>query len=439
MSDHPFVGEGMSKIEEAWKTLMNTMGQDIHEQIRTTGYFDITAETFKEITAYEPRLGFKFDHKKNIPSPLKEERLSALPIANGTYRVAKTDPFISLDLNNVPHVNLGEFRIPNGIELLVPGALTSESKSLDAAFASGMIDALLSKAGKDKFVQYNSASGLYLTLRGREKSSSFNFSLKDDEDRNIRYAVAGVQIEVDSGYEWKNGVAIFEAKNSSDIKDITLRQVAFPVYSLRRKTAKQIMSWFMTHDFGTCQYNFWLLNAQSQFTPIAHYSAKILFPNKNNYLAQLNRIKVDEFEWGFKKPFPQADSLSMILLIVKLIGERCLTMEEIFSDTPLVPRQWYYYISAASWLGLVEKKGDCFSTTKKVQEAEDEFELLFKVGQTMLSNPVFNDVWNEKEIKKESIRKSELDQSKETYKRRLQTVKAWIKYIRTALAETEKD
>lgn len=66
----------------------------------------------------------KVDFEKSLPDIMKDNNLSILAIKNGTYRIAKTNPFIV-----VPRIRNKEnyIKMPSGYITLDPFDINSES------------------------------------------------------------------------------------------------------------------------------------------------------------------------------------------------------------------------------------------------------------------------------------------------------------------------
>jgi len=168
-----------------------------------------------------------------------------------------------------------------------------------------------------------------------------------------------------------------------------------------------------------------------------------LFKLKNQQrkdVEQILKIKPNRALTGHGAPFPQADKLDKIIKLLLLIGDMGdSTKAEIFLCQEIVYRQWDYYLNALKWLGLVKKDpveqrytltddgSKCFAMT--------EPERIFFIAERVFSNEIFNAFLT---IEKPSFSASVLQRNKlnpesSTLGRRMQTVRAWKKYLFTML------
>ena len=85
----------MSLNDDAWDTIFTELR--IVEQVNAAGYIDITAPQIKRISQREPRLMTKIDFREQLPPAMRRENLAILAIANGTYRIGRFDPFITIE------------------------------------------------------------------------------------------------------------------------------------------------------------------------------------------------------------------------------------------------------------------------------------------------------------------------------------------------------
>ena len=173
------------------------------------------------------------DFREHRPISFRDHNLSILATANGIFRLARTDPFVDFSLReNERSHRLPEFKIPNDVTLLSPDNLSSESKALDAALVSGILDEVF----EDE---------VSLVIRGREFSTKFSFSLPVvDSEKNelIKYEIDRVQIEVDGGYEGSRGLYLVEAKCTSTTEQQTgmnSRQLLYPHLNYASKSGKK--------------------------------------------------------------------------------------------------------------------------------------------------------------------------------------------------------
>jgi len=124
----------MPTHHDHWEEIFNKL--DVLKHINTSGYFDLTARDIKRLTGQEARIMSKIDFEKSLPKIMRDNELSILAINNGLYRIAKTNPFIS-----VPKIKNKEVlvKMPAGYITLDPFDINSESGALDIAHVSGIL------------------------------------------------------------------------------------------------------------------------------------------------------------------------------------------------------------------------------------------------------------------------------------------------------------
>lgn len=412
--------------DTAWSQLLQEHPHII-TSVNATGFCDIEAELIKQYR--EPRLMCKIDFRSNIPKPFDDNNLSILAIVNSKYRIAKTDPFISIDSSVFKSKGVDKtFSIPEHLESLDWQNISSESKALDAAKASGMIDYLVNE------------QNTYLTIRGRVFSRDFSFSLTDSENRRINYPVNGVQIEVDGGYEGLSNLLLIEAKMGLS-SDMNIRQLLYPQINFStivKKPVKTYTLFYQSHPNGGLFH----------FLPFIYHSGETYFDTANYRLFKLEQpenildidtlllTKIDNSQTGFGKPFPQADRLDKVIQVLLIIGRlECATKEEIFLGFDLVTRQWDYYLNALIWLGLAEEDPikSCYVLTDKGISllSVNESMRLLKIAQIFFSNDIFNAFLNnDKPHISESIKKRNgFSSDSTTFGRRMSTVRSWKKFV----------
>lgn len=326
----------MSKLNKHWEALFQKY--DILNQIGINGFFDITAKQIKEF--HEPRLMCKMDFREQVAKPFAENNLSILAIENGLYRIAKTDAFLDIDLHSLNNKEIQEFQLPDHIETLGLDNIKGESQALDAAMASGMINALI---GEDNF----------LTIRGRRRSSEFEIILSYGNYQSTSYPISGVQIEVDGGYESKNCLALIEAKMRIGISDnMNVRQLLYPHIHFENTTKKTVKTYVMFYEKGGL-YTFIPMIYVNQKASLDYANTtkfrliEIQKPNNTNVLPTNLPAPNNNF------PFPQADYFDRVIYtLLKIYELQPISKYELFSNIPVVPRQYDYYFNTLRWFNL---------------------------------------------------------------------------------------
>lgn len=403
----------------AWEALLNDI--PIVDEVDSNGFYDIDSATIKKYR--EARLMCKIDFKENIPSIFKTHDLSVLSIVNKQYRIARTNPFLDIDQRLLLSKTVDKtFSIPSYLESLSSENITSESKALDAAQASGMLDYLTS----DKS---------FLTVRGRVYSQGFEFNLTNTTNSVIDYPIQSVQLEVDGGYEGRHGLSLIEAKMGfSD--NMNLRQLLYPQINFSTLLKKPVRTYLFFYETGGFFHfiPFFYDGKNSSFDYANHKLFKLESP-KRVEPKELLKTKVNNDLTGFNAPFPQADRFNKVMEVFLKLGElECATKEELFFDFDLVARQWDYYLNALIWLGLVHKDttNECFVLRDKGISlfSSPENERVYEIAKIAFSNDIFNAFLSiDNPTINQRLKNRNGLTSESTFLRRMRTVKSWKKYV----------
>jgi hypothetical protein len=406
----------MSKFNDAWEHIFSEL--DILNHVAKTKFFDITATQIKEITGLEPRLMSKIDTRAQLPPILKENKLSLLATENGTYRIAKTDPFIDIP-KEIEGLTATEKNFPSHIETLKPEQVRSESSALDIALVSNMTESYLNES-------------VYLTQRGRLRGNA-NFIIEQ-----VPYSVNGVQIEIDAGYESLNAFHIFEAKIGMQ-DSLSYRQLIYPLKAWENTISKPCHSHVFIYDKN--RYYFIPITSKINEKPYINIDdVKVFTIHPSIKTIHLSQIPINDSKIK-PAPFPQADDLNKVIYLlneVALNPESGSTVDEIFLNNTALSvlglgcdRQYDYYFNALKWLGLATKKGETIKATSEgLRVASYGLHRQFiEVANIVSTNNVFryflmgrseNDPSIIKYMKQHNI------DSQSTISRRIKTVSSWV-------------
>ena len=416
------------KNDVAWDRILKEI-PDLEKNIESQGFVDIESSIIKRHR--EPRLACKIDYKRQLPLPLKRQGFSLLAVNNGTYRIAKTDPFVSIDWSRLDRRRgLQTFPLPGHIQALAPHSIRSESKALDAALASGMLDAVLD----DKVT---------LVLRGREFCGPIEFSLRDAErpTRRVPYKIKGVQIEVDGGYEGREAIHLIEAKRAVS-GDLSLRQLLYPQLHYQQLYGKEVHTHALLYEHGRGHFHFLRFSGASGEYGFSDYSRYALEGYSCSYRWQnLTETGVDLGRTDASVPFPQANDFNKVLAgILRLNKLGPLTKEELFSEYDIDPRQFDYYLNVLRWMRLAEKApsnvrtdgiSHCYQLTETGRDicGRSDLEILFSLAEIAFSNDLFNlFLRGDPADIPDALRERNRMGADSTYRRRLQTVESWKRY-----------
>lgn len=417
---------GNSKNDKAWEILFDR--HQILENIKAKGLFEIKSLEINKVR--EARLMTKFDYSSQLPAIFQENQLSILPNSRSSYLIGSFKAYEKFDTYLPP---LESISLPQYIESIEAGNITSEAIAINGAFLAGIFE---------KFIE---EEPLHFTVNGRMSSASFSFFI-NSAARKEKIYVQNAQLEIDAGIEGPESLALIEAKNSlSD--DFLVRQLYYPYrlwYSKIKKRVRPISLIYTNGIFNLREYT---------FNPHDHYNGICLVKSKRYSISEgridatllLKMLNEAQIVFEPEVPFPQADSFDRLVNLLELIhlhGE--MPLEQISETYDFDPRQARYYTSAGNYLGLLYKKEDtgCFSLTENAIQIfkSSIFNRQLGLIKTVLSHVVFNRclrlfLQQNNNINKEqivSIMKEEplyKIQSDSTYYRRAATILSWLNWM----------
>lgn len=327
------------KTESAWQALFEKY--DIGTRVRENGVFRISAEQIKEFR--EPRLMAKFDHRKNLPSAFRSQKLGILPVSRGDYLIGQFDLFKPL-----PKPDIRPFRanFPVWLESISPNTITSESVALNCALAAGILHRFLKE------------ETLCPTLSGRMGSKPFSFFI-GGAGGSRQIAVDAAQIEIDAVYEGEDSITIFEAKMNL-AEDFIIRQLYYPYrHLLSLGFSKRIRTVFLTYSGGVFDL------AEYGFDDNANYNSAHLLHHERHALSE-GVFSIAELSRMLQRtpsrpepegiPFPQADTFARVVNLCERLASGPMTKEDIEETYGFTARQVDYYYNAAAYLGLVRRE-----------------------------------------------------------------------------------
>ena len=384
---------------------------------------DIYAKDIKSIVQAsgvhpdEPRILCKMDYRGSRPAIFKSNKLSLLAVRNGLYRVARTDPYIDLPTYDSSDSLAIEW---TPMATLDPWNITSESKALQVAYVSGMLERVFEEA-------------VTMTIYGRQRAEAFQFTLGE-----VEYDVDGVQLEVDGGYEG-SAVHLIEAKNDQQYVDMSYRQIVCPLhhYESRLDGQKPVYSYAMTYEapyFRFVRYD----ATSSRFDP---NSQRIFHIDETLPEFSLLSIQVSPSLVDTSAPFPQANDFSKVLTILELLAtagsEGLETPKEFLSNYfGFDPRQSDYYANVLKWMQLasLDGRGGSLKLSSRGQliSGHPIDERLKEIAEIVFSCPVFNRALREgaSAIDVPLATQVGYEMNQTTLNRRRSTVQHWLEYFR---------
>ena len=415
---------GKITIEKAWKILFDK--HNIVSKVLDNGYFKIKASEIN--TVKEARLMAKFDQSTQLPEVFKHDNLTILPISRGEYIIGNFKTYEKVVYQKEkPNI----VSIPN-FETLDCRNLYSEAAALLFAYNSGIIKDIVN------------TSDIFYTVNGRMSSGCFDYSI-NNKNGSQKITVQNAQVEIDGGYEFDKGFCIVEAKNVT-VEEILIRQLYYPYRLWTEKISKPVIPILMVYSndiFHFFQYDFLDRNNYNSLKLIAYKS--YTFANESITLEEI--IDVWKGTKYFNEPqitFPQADSFNRIVDLLSILFEQELTHEEVTIQYEFDPRQTDYYITACSYLGLVDRANINGERGCKLSaEARNIMALNFKQKNMALIKKIFerpifhkafgyiikyNKIPNKLEICN-IMKLSNLSINQTTIGRRSSTVRSWLDWI----------
>lgn len=418
-----------TKNGRAWGSLFDKY--NIIGNVDKQGFFKITSKQIKEFR--EPRLMVKFDHRNNLPGLFKRNKLSILPITRGSYIISRFDAYKDFEEINS---EIQRVSFPKYIESIDYKNITSESTALNCAYVSSIISDFMEE------------EGIVPSVSGRMSSLSFEFKInKINSKEYLPIEVENSQIEIDGGFEGYETLGLIEAKNNLS-EDFLIRQLYYPYRLWQSKISKKVRPIFMTYSnniFTFYEYEF--------KDPFNYNSLKLI--KQKNYLIDQEKVNLEDIVYILNTtpivkepshiPSPQANNFKRIINLCEELNKKSLTQEGIYINYDFVPRQADYYVNAGRYLGLIDKnqvgRQAIYSISKlgKMILEKDYKERQLSFVKLILSHRAFNKTFrlyleNGKMpsiIKIMSIMKQSNMRitSKETFKRRAESLESWINWI----------
>lgn len=392
----------------------------------------LTSAHFKAL-GQEPRLMTKFDARGARPKALRDHDLFLLPETNGSYLLLREDGYCDLPTPKASEISDFEARFP--FPLVSLRDATSEMSQLDRLFQCKLIERII---GTDQ---------IFATIRGRRFAPHFDYSV----GKLGPFAASGIQYEIDQGYETRDEIILFEAKNTIP-DNFLIRQVYFPFRVYLNRFGKRIRLFFFNYNATNGVNSFY----EYHFTdPLQYRSIEIR--QSHHFRVQFPDLEKPRTlgDWLQKVPLapitekweiPQADDFSKII-------EFPLQVAAGFNDSGLMAgafdfaeRQSSYYRRANEQLGLVHLESGRYCLTEAGRHYIElsAFERQEKMIANLLQQPVVRFALEaarenpQHAIELEAIENSIAqfsDLSGQTVARRALTVRAWLRWLETALGE----
>ena len=402
----------MSKIYQLWEDIFDVKKFDLSKDLHF-----ITATEIKEVTRAEPRLMAKVDSSSNLPPVFKKNGYFLLPVKNGRYAIVRGEGFHQLEEKGSISNHVSRIKFP----LTTAGRGMSEMQYLDYSFNSGALENLMG------------IQPLYQSIRGREFSKSFGFSVNKS-----LLEVSSVQLEVDSGLEGKDSIVLIEAKVNTP-EDFIILQLFYPYNHFKIVSPnKKIIPVFFTYELDTKTYNLWIY----EFSDASNYNSIQLRETKSFKILIEDEIRLENIKpkgiVTYKDLIPQANDLDKVIELAFKVNEGINNYKDIATYFEFDERQSSYYREAAEALGIVFSQNGKYHLTdigeelvqlptdKRnifVVELLSDFNLIKEALDVLKSKNLLN------RIDLEEIIKNNSSLTGSTVSRRAQSLSAWFMWI----------
>ncbi len=375
----------------------------------------------------------KFDARGARPQILQKNGLFLLPETNGSYLLLREDGYCDLPASKASEIEDFEAQFP--FPLVSLRDATSEMSQLDRLFQCKLIEKVIG------------AGEIFATIRGRRFAPHFDYHVGDLG----QFSARGIQYEVDQGYETRDEIVLFEAKNTTP-NNFLIRQIYFPYRVYLNRFGKRVRTFFFNYNAVSGVYSF---HEYKFAEPLQYRSIEIC-------KSQHFRVHFPDLEkpktlgdWLQKVPFsashmgweiPQADDFSKIIEFPLRVAAGYNDSGLIASAFDFVERQSSYYRRACEQMGLVCGENGRYLLTeagKKYTELSNA-EREEKMIAMLLQQPVVRHaIEGAMQISSREIITAEIEKSiaqnsvlsGQTVHRRAQTVRCWLRWLETALGE----
>ena len=415
-----------SPTQLGWERIFEQM--PLRAQLSSQGIAYITANQINQHSGREPRLMTKFDTRASRPRILRDAGNTILAVENGRYALVQADGY--KDVEPAGEVTAYPTARNQSIETLPwEAGFSSESQVLDAVH---IVSLLCRVTGEEQ---------LFLTVRGRLRSPNYSFKIGSGLGTH-QLDVAGVQIEVDAGYEGDR-VYLIEAKLGHR-DDFIVRQLYYPYRMwLERGISKEVIPVLLTYSnkiFSFRQYRFADSNTYDSIE-LEHASDFILGQPEEPVELQTALSGASPRTLPPGIPFPQADDLQKVIDLADVVAQGITDKEEIAELFEYDPRQSDYYGNAAAFLGLVDRRSRGFIPNASLSAFvhKTHAERIAEVTSRLSSLPVFREALDalasgqllSREETADIIRREAGLRGTTPFRRAL-TVQSWVRWIQQA-------
>lgn len=195
----------------------------------------LACQHFRQTAEKEVRILCMQTTREMRPRVFAEHGIFILPVRNGEYVLVRGEGYA-----DIPQIAAPIKSYNSKLEFVPRSAFVgdSEMQHLDYAYAASMLRDFIGDPS------------LILTIRGRKYTPEFSFNVG-----GFRIVAESVQVEVDGGYEGKNGIVLVEAKNTG-VDNTIIRQLYYPHRKWRINTGLPVSAVFFEKR-GADEFHFW--------------------------------------------------------------------------------------------------------------------------------------------------------------------------------------
>ena len=414
------------KRDQAWNHIIASPLVDLANPINR-----LCSADFKAL-GQEPRLMTKFDSRVARPDVLRKNGLFLLPETNGSYLLLREDGYFDLPAHHNSQVQDYQASFP--FPLVSLQNATGEMGRLDRLFQCRLIH------------QVVGASEMFATIRGRRRAPQFSYQVG-----NLgQFSASGIQYEIDQGYETRDEIILFEAKDTTP-QDFLIRQIYFPFRVYHQQFGKRVRLFFFNyeatsgvHSFHECRFDNPLQYRSLQITRSQHF--RVHFPaceqprTLGDWLAS---ISAPSFAGIWE--IPQADDFGKVIAFARQVAAGYDDSELIAGAFDFSSRQSSYYRRAAEQLGLVYGQGGRYFLSdegrrlNELSAGEREEQMIAKLLQVpVVRHAIQSALGGSGVISKAAVAASIQAHSKvggDTIARRATSVISWLRWLQTTLGE----
>ena len=407
--------------DQAWKQIVASDLVDLSRPINR-----LCSADFKAL-GQEPRLMTKFDARGARPEALRENGLFLLPETNGSYLLLREDGYC--DLPAIKSADVHEFEAKFPFPLVSLRDATSEMSQLDRLFQCKLIEQII---GTDE---------IFATIRGRRFAPHFDYRVGELGEFSAR----GIQYEVDQGYETRDEIILFEAKNTTP-QDFLIRQIYFPFRVYWNRFGKRVRLFFFNYNgtSGINSFHEYRFADPQQYRSIEICNSqhfRVRFPadaprTLGDWLKLTPAIATNG-NWEV----PQADDFAKIIDFPLQIAAGCNDSGLIAGAFDFSERQSSYYRRAAEQMGLIQgynltDEGRSYIEMSAGERQEKMIALLLK--QPVIRHAIESALNGDGTIDRAAVAAS-IDKysllSGDTINRRAISVISWLRWLETTLGE----